>query len=88
MHKNNYNDANKIIEGKVISIPTKYIENDTHRNSKYKVKEGDTLYGIARKFDTNLRYILALNNLDNNSILKPNQIILLPQGAIIKQKKN
>tara|TARA_B100000700_G_scaffold264558_1_gene302374 strand:- start:805 stop:1665 length:861 start_codon:yes stop_codon:yes gene_type:complete len=88
MHKNNYNDANKIIEGKVISIPTKYIENDTHRNSKYKVKEGDTLYGIARKFDTNLRYIFALNNLDNNSILKPNQIILLPQGAIIKQKKN
>mgnify|MGYP001261399921 CR=1 FL=1 len=88
MHKNNYNDANKIIEGKVIYIPKKYIENDTHRDTKYKVIEGDTLYGIAKKFDTNLRDIIALNNLDNNAILKPNQIILLPKGAILKQEKN
>ncbi len=85
MHKNNFNDANRIVEGEVIIIPLKNIENE---NNTYKVMEGDTLYKIARDYNVNLKDILSINNLDNASLLKPNQIILIPKGAIYKNSAN
>ena len=75
MHKNNLFDANKIIEGKVILIP---IQKNT---ITYKVKEGDTLYKIARDYQVKLVDIISMNNLDESSYLKVNQIILLPKEA-------
>ncbi|WP_413677337.1 LysM peptidoglycan-binding domain-containing protein [Prochlorococcus sp. MIT 0916] len=82
MYKNNFNDANKLIEGEVIIIPLKDI--NKHKNNEhltYKVIEGDTLYKIARNYNVNLKDIISINNLSNNSYLKPKQIILLPKGA-------
>ena len=85
MHKNNFNDANRIVEGEVIIIPLK---NDNHENLKYKVIEGDTLYKIARDYNVNVKDIISINNLDNLSFLKPNQIIFLPNGANYKKEIN
>ena len=89
MHKNNFNDANRIIEGEVILIPL-----DNNNNNKaitYRVKKGDTLYKIAKDHNLNIKDIISINNLENASLLKPNQLIILPNAANNKKlinKKN
>ena len=86
MYRNSFNDATKIIEGEVVVIPYKDINNYKKRGYEaYKVIEGDTLYKIAKDYNVNLKDIITLNNLDNNSYLKLNQIILLPKGATYKK---
>ncbi|WP_269624293.1 LysM peptidoglycan-binding domain-containing protein [Prochlorococcus marinus] len=83
MYKNNFNSANKIIEGEVILIPLQ--ENGEIKKNEhlaYKVIEGDTLYKIARDYNLNIRDIISINNLGNDLSLKIDQIILLPKKAI------
>ena len=86
MYKNNLNDATKIIEGEVILIPNKDI-NKFKKNGHltYKVIKGDTLSKIARDYNVNLKDIISINNLNNDSYLKLNQILLLPKGANYKR---
>ena len=82
MYKNNFNNANSIIEGEVVLIPESIYNNDNEISPlTHKVIEGDTLYKIAKDYSVNLEDIISLNNLDNNSYLKINQIIILPKGA-------
>ena len=85
MHKNNFNDANMIVEGEVIIIPIK--NNDEKKgNLTYKVIEGDTLYKIARDYNVKVKDIIDINNLNNEYFLQTNQIILLPKGAIYNKE--
>ena len=89
MYKNNFNDANKLIEGEVIVIPDKDI--NEYKNSEHlihKVIKGDTLYKIARDYNVNLKDIISINKLGKDSYLKLNQIILLPKGATYKKVIN
>ncbi len=87
MHKNNFNDANRILKGKAIIIPqNNNVSNNM--NNTYKVKEGDTLYKIAREYNVDLKDIISINNLGNSSFLKPNQIIILPKGVLKKRLTN
>ena len=85
MHKNNLNDANINLGGKIIIIPLK---NNNNKALTYEVKEGDTLYKIARDNNVNVKDIISINNLENSSLLKPNQIILLPKEATYKKVIN
>ena len=85
MHKNNFNDANKIIEGEVIIIPLRDYNIKRSERINYKIVEGDTLYKISKEYNVKIKDIMSINNLDNTSILKPNQIILLPDGASYKK---
>ena len=88
MHKNNFNDANKLIEGEVIVIPIKNNEYKKKERLTYKVIEGDTIYKIARDYNVEVKDIISINNLTNKYILRINQIILLPYGAIYKKEVN
>jgi LysM repeat protein len=45
---------------------------------KYKVKSGDTLVGIAAKFDTTPKAIAKLNGLTNPAALKVGQVLQIP----------
>ena len=89
MYKNNFNDASKIIEGEVILIPLQ-ANNKDEKNEylRHTVIEGDTLYKIARDYNVNLKDIISINSLGENSYLKLNQIILLPKGARYKKLVN
>ena len=51
--------------------PDKYFVN-------YKIDEGDTLYKIAQKYTTNPALLAALNGLDMDDYIYPNDDILLP----------
>lgn len=44
----------------------------------YTVRRGDNLFRIARRFNTELAWILAMNNLNRNSMIFPNQQLLIP----------
>ena len=84
MHKNHFNDANKILAGEIIIIPKN--KNETKGESLiYKVLEGDTIYKIAREYNVNVKDIISINNIDKVSILKPNQTILIPNAANYKK---
>tara|TARA_B100001250_G_scaffold348733_1_gene319568 strand:- start:380 stop:1234 length:855 start_codon:yes stop_codon:yes gene_type:complete len=84
MHKNSFNDASVIVEGKVIIIPLKNI-NNKNEGLTHKVIKGDTLYKIAIDYNVNIKDIIIINNLDNASFLTTDQIILLPKGATYKK---
>ena len=44
----------------------------------YKIVDGDTLYKIAQKYNTNPTLLAALNGLDMDDYIYPNQEIMLP----------
>ncbi len=51
----------------------------------YVVQKGDTLYGIARKNSMKVPELLALNNLDNNAVIKVGQKLKISKGAQLSQ---
>ena len=73
---NNVNAATLQI-GQVLTIP---IKTGTNPNNMfmYTVQAGDTLYGIARKYNTTVQEIINLNYLKNN-ILTVGQVIRIPE---------
>ena len=85
MYKNNFNNATKVIEGEIIIIPHKDIDEYNNEKTTYKVIEGDTLYKIARDHNVSLNDIISMNNLGNDSYLKLNQVIFIPNGAKYKK---
>ena len=88
MHKNNFNDANRKVEGEVILIPIK--NNNEYNNDRltHTVIEGETLYKIGRDYKVNIEDIISINDLDNASFIKPKQILILPDGAIKPEEVN
>ena len=87
MYKNNFIDASKSIEGEIVLIPSKITSKDNKAGYlTYKVVEGDTLYKISRDFKIDVKDIISINNLGNNSYLKPQQTILIPKGENYKKE--
>lgn len=76
--KNNY----KNYVDAVVNALKEYIGIPTNNNT-YTVKQGDTLYSIAKKFNTSIDMIKNINNLTNN-ILSINQVLILPENETIK----
>ena len=55
---------------------------------EYVVESGDTLSGIAKKFNISLETILWANNLNQNSTIKPGQkLIILPVSGVLHYVK-
>ncbi|EHQ29452.1 Peptidoglycan-binding lysin domain-containing protein [Mucilaginibacter paludis DSM 18603] len=58
--------------------------------TQYKVSAGETLYAIAKRFDTSVADIISLNNLKSNNLV-PGQVLLVksapqaPQQQVVKQ---
>lgn len=46
----------------------------------YRVRAGDTLWGIARRHDTTVDAIQTVNHLDDDDVIQPGQQLVIPQG--------
>lgn len=64
---NNLTDNNLTIGQVLILPPTEIIEIPT-TTTTYIIKSGDTLYSIAKKYETTVDKIKQLNNLSNNTL--------------------
>lgn len=63
--------SNLLSIGQVLKIPT-----DNNLETTYTVQKGDSLYSIAKKFDTSIDEIKRLNNLSSN-LLSIGQILII-----------
>ena len=50
----------------------------------YKVKKGNSLYSISKRYDTTISNILRLNNIKNPNLIYPNEIIKVPINEKLK----
>ena len=64
------------VRGEVLKIPNSTIINDNNKIT-YTVKKGDTLYSIARTYNTTPDEIKKINNLKNNT-LSVGETLILP----------
>lgn len=55
---------------------------------KYKVKKGDTLTSLAKRYDTTVDEIKRLNNFKKQTTLKPGQVIILSKREVKQQESN
>ena len=70
--------SNTLSIGQQLQIPTtSFIETPT-TTVTYTVIPGDTLYSIARKFNTTVNNIKSLNNLSNNLLVVGQQLLISP----------
>lgn len=46
----------------------------------YKVKKGDSIYGIARRYNINPELLSTLNGLNYTDYIYPDQIIMIPKA--------
>ena len=56
------------------------VENDLY--TRYVVKRGDNLYSIAQDNGTTVQTLVAINGLEENAFIYPNQEILIPRRDV------
>lgn len=73
--------SNLLQIGQELLIPSTNFSDvsDTTNKITYTVKSGDSLYSIARKYNTTVNELIKLNNLSNN-ILQIGQTLLIPNN--------
>lgn len=69
---NNLQNPNLIYPGQVLRLP------DKAENTFYRVKKGDTLSGIALRFDTSISAITIQNNIANPNLIYTGEILSIP----------
>ena len=72
--------SNVLSIGQVLKIPSSSESSNTGTTNTYVVKSGDSLYSIARKYNTTVDEIKKLNNLSSN-LLSIGQVLKIPSGS-------
>jgi LysM repeat protein len=70
-------DADDLISGNMLNLP---VANPSFcpGSRAYVVRDHDTLYGIARAFNTTSEAIMAINNMQAGHIIKVTEVICIP----------
>lgn len=71
-------NGKEVIMGDLIIVPNK---NNT-MFTKYLIKNGDTLYMIAKNYNVNPKTLAILNGLDMDDYIYPNQEIIIPNDNV------
>ncbi len=50
----------------------------------YKIKSGDTLWKIARDYETTVEDIVKMNQIPNASLIRPGQTIFIPRPGLVQ----
>lgn len=83
-------DGSSVRAGQKLTIPdTKsaaVAEQDQASGGSYTVEKGDTWYGIARRFGTNVDKLYELNGVDSTATLKVGQAVIVPGGTVAAAK--
>jgi len=72
----NLNGEFEVIPGNYIVIPN----NKNQLFDIYKVKSGDNMFSLSQKYDIDINDLLALNGLNKDDYIYPNQEILVPNS--------
>lgn len=77
---NNISNPNLIYVGQVLKIYPSTLINQRNKdfNSTYVVQSGDTLSGIAQKFDTTVGELVELNDIRNPNLIYVGQVLKIP----------
>lgn len=75
---NGFNSDADLVVGSLIIVPKE--GEMTFEN--YKVKQGDSIYSIARLYDVDPNTLLLLNGLNKNDYIYPNQEIIVPLKGV------
>lgn len=54
---------------------------------KYKVQKGDSLFSIAKRYNTNVKTLMEFNNLKPQQVIHPGEILIVDKIKIIKKYK-
>lgn len=74
----NLNGEFEVIPGIYIVIPN----NKNQLFDIYKVKSGDNMFSLSQKYDIDINDLLALNGLNKDDYIYPNQEILVPNSNL------
>ena len=77
VNNNNIKNPNLIYPGQRLII-IKNTENIQTKYMTYRVKRGDTLYGIARRYNTTVNRLVYINGIRNANYIYINQLIKIP----------
>jgi len=66
--------------GQVLKLPTKTVDEETSNTIEYIVQKGDSLYSIAREYNTTVDAIKSQNSITSN-LLSIGQILKIPMNA-------
>ncbi len=75
---NNLN-TNTLQIGQILKLPTENEDTNNYQGNTYTVKSGDSLWSIARKYDTSVSELQNLNNLTSTT-LQVGQVLKVPQN--------
>lgn len=79
-------DPNKLKVGENLCIPQK-TSAKARDYAVYKVKKGDTLYSIAKKFGVDVQELKSFNNLESEKIIEGQEIKIPAKGTVKKQRR-
>ena len=65
---------------KIIDYKRKVESNNTLKDNRYKVKKGDNLFSISRRFNISIQELIKVNKIQEPYKIFPNQSIFIPQN--------
>lgn len=66
--------------GDYIVVPK--MDNENLYFTRYNIKDGDTIYSIARSYNIDPKYLLRLNGLNENDIIYSGDYIFVPKAGV------
>ena len=76
---NGFNSDEELMVGSLIVVP----KNQNQFFQTYTVKQGDTIYSIAKSFNVDPETMLLLNGLNKDDYIYPNQQLTVPDNNTI-----